>query len=94
MWISKNLAYFFFPQSIIYWSSWGDSPKIEAARHDGSNRVTVAANPVRPTKLTIDYTHNKVLWIDRGLGTINEADLDGTNNRVINKAGLNFFFLS
>eukprot|EP00057_Strongylocentrotus_purpuratus_P007914 XP_011662388.1 PREDICTED: low-density lipoprotein receptor-related protein 4 [Strongylocentrotus purpuratus] len=74
--------------NIIYWSSWGESPKIEAARHDGSNRVTVAASPVRPTKLAIDYTHNKVLWIDAGLNTINEADLDGTNHRVINRGEL------
>lgn len=49
--------------------------------------MTVAASPVRPTKLAIDYTHNKVLWIDAGLNTINEADLDGTNHRVINRGG-------
>nr|XP_054774099.1 low-density lipoprotein receptor-related protein 4-like [Lytechinus pictus] len=78
--------------NIIYWSSWGESPKIEAARHDGSNRVTVAASPVRPTKLAIDYTHNKVLWIDAGLSTINEADLDGTNHRVINRGEMHHPF--
>ncbi|XP_071493190.1 low-density lipoprotein receptor-related protein 2-like [Diadema antillarum] len=73
--------------NIIYWSSWGSSPRIEAARHDGSKRVTVASRPVQPTKLAIDYQHNKILWLDAGLGTINEAALDGSGHRVINGQG-------
>ena len=32
--------------------------------------------------ITIDYSENKIIWVDAKLDTIETADLDGQNRRV------------
>ena len=71
--------------SWIFWSDWGDSPKIERAGMDGSHRQTIIADSVRwPNGLTLDLVMERVYWIDAKLNLIGSSDLDGANSRLVN----------
>ena len=69
----------------MFWSDWGDSPKIERAGMDGSHRQTIIADSVRwPNGLTLDLVMERVYWIDAKLNLIGSSDLDGANSRLVN----------
>ena len=66
----------------MFWSDWGDTPKIERAGMDGSHRQTIISDTVRwPNGLTLDLVMERVYWIDAKLNLIGSSDLDGANSR-------------
>ena len=68
----------------LFWSDWGDSPKIERAGMDGSHRQTIVSETVKwPNGLTLDLVMEKVYWVDAKLNLVGSADLDGANSRVV-----------
>lgn len=68
----------------MFWSDWGENPKIERAGMDGSHRTVIVSETVRwPNGLTLDLVMNKVYWIDAKLNLVGSADLDGSNSRYI-----------
>lgn len=57
--------------SLMFWSDWGVSPKIERAAVDGSNRsVIVASGIVWPNALALDTSTNSLCWADGKTGNI------------------------
>ena len=69
----------------MYWTDWGDDPKIERAGMDGLERhVIVRSNLTWPNGLAIDYSELHLYWVDAGTKRIEYSDLDGQNRRVIN----------
>ena len=76
-WIIFNHHY-----SWIFWSDWGENPRIERAGMDGSHRQTIISDTVRwPNGLTLDLVMERVYWIDAKLNLIGSSDLDGANSR-------------
>ena len=69
--------------SLVYWSDIAEPAKIEAARHDGTHRVTVALNVSNPNSIAIDYLNNALIWLDSTRLTIETANLDGTYRSII-----------
>ena len=68
----------------MYWTDWGDFPKIERAGMDGKHRhVLISKNLTWPNGLVIDYKTNLLYWVDAGMHTIEYAELDGSNRKVI-----------
>jgi len=68
----------------MFWSDWGDIPKIERAGMDGSHRMTIVSETVKwPNGLTLDLVMDKVYWVDAKLNLVGSADLDGANSRVV-----------
>ena len=66
----------------MFWSDWGENPKIERAGMDGSHRSVIISETVRwPNGLTLDLVMDKVYWIDAKLNLVGSADLDGSNSR-------------
>jgi hypothetical protein len=67
---------------LMYWSDWGQEPKIERSGMDGSSR-TVLVNKGHglewPNGLTIDYVSRRIYWIDSKLHRIGTANLDGSD---------------
>lgn len=56
---------FSFPCSYMYWTDWGESPKIECAYLDGSERrVLVNTSLGWPNGLALDLEKNKLYWGD------------------------------
>ena len=77
----------------MYWTDWGDHPKIERARLDGSHRVTlVNTSIVWPNGIAIDYLGSKIYWADAKLDKIEVMNLDGSNRRVVKDDNLPHIF--
>ena len=70
--------------SWMYWSDWGDIPKIEHASMDGRARqILHNTQLMRPNGLTLDYQNQVLYWIDASLDKIESSNVDGTNRRLI-----------
>jgi len=68
----------------MFWTDWGEQPKIERAEMDGSNRgIIITQNIHSPNGLTIDYSNEKIYWTDAKLFYIAKANYDGSNRRRI-----------
>ncbi|KAK6619502.1 hypothetical protein RUM43_012259 [Polyplax serrata] len=64
----------------LYWTDWGDSPKIERSLMDGSQRrVVVGADLGFPNGLALDYDAKKLYWADALKDRIEVSDLHGRN---------------
>lgn len=51
--------------SYIYWTDWGDRPRIERADMDGNNRLTIISKALKwPNGLTIDKETRRLIWND------------------------------
>ena len=70
----------------MYWTDWGEVPKIERAGMDGTlstRSVIIDDNIYWPNGLTLDYGDAKLYWADAKLSYIHSCDLDGYNRQVI-----------
>lgn len=64
----------------LFWSDWGDSPKIERALLDGSSRKTIVSTDLGfPNGLAIDFDARRLYWTDALRDRIETADLHGRN---------------
>ncbi|GBP17003.1 Low-density lipoprotein receptor-related protein 4 [Eumeta japonica] len=62
----------------IYWSDWGETPCIERALLDGSQRKIIVNQDLGfPNGLTIDYEEKRLYWTDALKDRIDTSDLDG-----------------
>lgn len=72
------------PRRKIYWTDWGNTPRIEYANMDGSNRRIIADTHLFwPNGLTIDYAGRRMYWVDAKHHVIEKADLDGRNRKAV-----------
>lgn len=72
----------------IYWTDWGNTPRIEYANMDGSGRRIIAdTNLFWPNGLTIDYAGHRMYWVDAKHHVIERADLDGKNRKAVISQG-------
>lgn len=65
----------------MYWTDWGQDPKIERSGMDGNNREVIVKGGDDlqwPNGLTIDYVEGRIYWIDSKLHKIGTAKLDGS----------------
>ena len=70
--------------SIMFWTDWGYTPKIEKANMDGTGRTTIIiAGLGYPNGLAIDYSQNLIFWTDAKTKQLESADFSGNNRRVL-----------
>ncbi|XP_002741307.2 prolow-density lipoprotein receptor-related protein 1-like [Saccoglossus kowalevskii] len=67
----------------IFWINNGESPKIEAANMDGTNRVAIIEGLQKPGGLAIDLNLNKLYYTDAGDQSIHASDFNGENAQII-----------
>ena len=77
----------------MFWTDWGEHPKIERAELDGSNRVVIVDTAVKwPNGLVIDQREQKIYWVDTTLDKIEVMDMDGHHRKVLLDSGLGGVF--
>nr|QCX35737.1 vitellogenin receptor [Locusta migratoria] len=67
----------------MYWSDWGEKPKIAMAGMDGSSPRPFLVGVHWPNGITIDLGNERLYWVDAKLKSIESVNLDGTDRRVI-----------
>ncbi|XP_068085893.1 low-density lipoprotein receptor-related protein 4 [Anabrus simplex] len=62
----------------LYWTDWGDNPKIERSLLDGSKRIVVVGTDLGfPNGLALDYSACRLYWADALRDRIETSDLAG-----------------
>ena len=77
----------------MYWTDWGENPKIERANLDGSSRVPIIDSDLGwPNGVAVDFKEGKIFWADAKKDKIEVANLDGTGRRVLVNQNLPHIF--
>ena len=80
----------------MFWSDWGDKPKIERAGMDGdeaTRKVIVDTDIEWPNGLTIDYESRILFWADGKHSFISSVDFNGHNRVKVNFYFINFLLI-
>ena len=75
----------------MFWTDWGEFPKIERAGMDGSQdtrSVIVDYNIYWPNGLAVDYEESRLYWADAKLSYIHSCDYLGGNREVVTEENL------
>ena len=75
----------------MYWTDWGEVPKIERAGMDGSphsRKVLIKNEIVWPNGITLDYQSSRIYWADAKLASISSCNFDGTDRKLIRSDNL------
>jgi len=68
----------------MYWTDWGESPRIEVAGLDGSHRNTIVHSEIQwPNGLTIDYVMDRLYWVDAKRNQIGSCNLLGNQRHNV-----------
>ena len=77
----------------LYWTDWGDEPRIERANLDGSDRIRIVDTDLGwPNGLVCDLTDRKLFWVDAKTDRIEMANMDGSERRIVLDKGLPHVF--
>ncbi|KAF4026407.1 hypothetical protein G4228_018431 [Cervus hanglu yarkandensis] len=69
---------------VMFWSDWGNHPRIERASMDGSQRTVIVQEKIYwPTGLALDYPNRLVYFMDGYLDYIDFCHYDGSNRRQV-----------
>ena len=68
----------------MFWSDWGEVPKIERAAMDGSSRSVIVSTQIgEPYGITLDYSTKRVYWTDNDEDRIEFSDYFGGSRTVL-----------
>ncbi|ODN01841.1 Low-density lipoprotein receptor-related protein 2 [Orchesella cincta] len=68
----------------LFWSDWGENPRIERVALDGTNRSIVISTKIFwPNGLTLDVANKHVYFADSKLDYIDYCDYDGKNRKQV-----------
>ena len=70
----------------LFWTDYGDRPRIEKAGMDGSSRLElVTENVMWPNSITLDLVQERLYWVDAKLHLIGSVGLDGSRPNIISE---------
>lgn len=68
----------------LFWTDWGENPRIERIGMDGSNRSIIINTKIYwPNGLTLDTTTNRIYFADSKLDFIDFCNYDGTGRQNV-----------
>ncbi|XP_050419520.1 low-density lipoprotein receptor-related protein 2 [Patella vulgata] len=66
----------------LFWSDWGQNPKIERVGLDGSDRTPIITEKIYwPNALTLDYPNKRIYFADARLDFIDYCNYDGSGRQ-------------
>lgn len=69
-------------KGLLFWTDWGNEPKIVCANLDGSDQRTIvkgAHNVQWPNGLRVDNVIQRLFWVDMGRKDLCSSKIDGTD---------------
>ncbi len=78
----------------MFWTDYGQTPKIERATLTGSQRVAIVTSYLRwPFSIDLDRQNRLVFWIDSSVNRIESVDYHGNNRKLLfqQQNGIYFF---
>ena len=80
----------------MFWTEWGNNPRIERAALDGSDRSTIVKrNLTWPNGLAMDYKEGIIYWVDAKTKVVETSNIDGKNRKIlISKLAYILFIIS
>lgn len=68
----------------MFWTDWGQNPRIEKASMDGKWRTVIISSKIYwPNGLSIDYPNKLLYFADAYLDYIDFCDYNGNNRRQV-----------
>ncbi|XKL63596.1 hypothetical protein PGB90_005960 [Kerria lacca] len=68
----------------LFWTDWGENPRIERAGMDGSNRSVIIHTKIYwPNGLTLDIANKRIYFADSKLDFIDFCNYDGTGRQQV-----------
>eukprot|EP00118_Oscarella_pearsei_P028654 m.2638 g.2638 ORF g.2638 m.2638 type:complete len:1003 (+) comp8812_c0_seq1:275-3283(+) len=68
----------------MYWTDWGDSPKIEKAWIDGTNRQVIVNTTLGwPNGIVLDTKSQILYWADAKVDRVEKCKFDGTGRTLL-----------
>lgn len=68
----------------LFWTDWGESPRIERAGLDGTQRKTIISTKIYwPNGITLDIPNQRIYFADSKLDYIDFCDYDGSNRHQV-----------
>ncbi|XP_073976140.1 low-density lipoprotein receptor-related protein megalin isoform X3 [Rhodnius prolixus] len=68
----------------LFWTDWGENPRIERVGMDGTNRSTIISTKIYwPNGLTLDIVNRRVYFADSKLDFIDFCDYDGSGRQQV-----------
>lgn len=82
-------------EGYIYWTEWGDQPKIKRAYLDGKGQKDIVYSDLSlPNGISIDYEARKLYWADALKDRIEMSDLHGRYRMQLVVQAVNAFGLT
>lgn len=79
----------------MFWSDWGQNPRIERAFMDGTVRSAIISTKLYwPYGLALDYTTQRLYFADAYLKYIDYCDYDGKNRHQVMASDMVSFLVS
>ncbi|XP_055949393.1 low-density lipoprotein receptor-related protein 6-like [Argiope bruennichi] len=72
----------------MFWTDWGETPKIEKASMDGNQttRTAIVTSDISwPNGIAVDYDTKRLYWTDAKKKCITSVDFNGKNRQLITK---------
>ena len=68
----------------MFWTDWGQTPKIERSTLNGAQRVTIVTSTIRwPNGIDLDRRNRVVYWADSWTNKVESSDYHGNNRKII-----------
>ena len=71
----------------MFWTDAGQTTKIERANLAGFERTVLVdlnnSSQFWPSSIGVDYTNDRIIWVDSWTGAVDSADLQGQNRRMV-----------
>ena len=79
---------------VLFWTDWGDHPRIERVNMDGSGRTAIITSKIYwPNGLTLDLPTRRVYFADSKVDYIDFCNYDGTGRRQVRILGSDFLLI-
>ena len=77
----------------MFWTDFGQTPKIERATLSGTQRVAIVTSNLRwPFGIDLDRRNRLVFWVDGWMGSVESVDYHGNNRKLLfQQFRFNFF---